>query len=199
MLITLNGVDGCGQTTQIRLLIDWLNSKGKKTYYVKNYTDGPIGQLIRKIYRGKENVCIEAQALLFAADRIDSVKKEVEPALARGEIVICDRFYESNLATYYMLGLDTDFIDAIEQKCPKPDISIILDIPAEVGLKRKICQGGKKVLNIHDIAGKVEEKRQSFLKLAKERGWMVIDATPEIDKVQQQIRKIVGQKIGIKC
>lgn len=201
-MITFNGIDGAGTGTQIKLLSEYFSKNKIKHAVVKNYTKGPIGLLLKKIFRGKKDVPPVSQALLFAADRFDGVYKKVWPAFAKFKTVICDRYFETNLAYFPVRGVDLGFVENAEIKNPKPDLSIILDVPAEVALKRKQTQEqteGGELLNILDKEkSAIQEKaRQNFLKLAKDKNWVVVDANRPVEAIQEDIRKIVKEKLGL--
>ena len=98
-LIVLEGIDGSGTTTQARLLCEWLAGRGVAVHLTREPSDGPVGRLIREILHGAHApVAGDTMALLFAADRVDHLSREVLPALDRGTHVVTDRYYHSSLA-----------------------------------------------------------------------------------------------------
>src|SRR5438552_7626627 len=97
--MVIEGIDGAGTTTQTRLLTDWLRGRGLAAHRTREPSDGPIGRLIREILGQPPGAMTGGpMALLFAADRLDHLAREIEPALARGEQVLCDRYYHSSFA-----------------------------------------------------------------------------------------------------
>src|SRR5574341_1198614 len=92
LLIALEGIDGAGTTTQAALLCDWLRGMGTRVHRTQEPSAGPIGQLLRLLLRGPLRVDPAAVALLFAADRLDHLAREIEPQLASGAHVVTDRY-----------------------------------------------------------------------------------------------------------
>ncbi|MFT7582038.1 MAG: dTMP kinase [Myxococcota bacterium] len=143
--IVLEGIDGAGTTTQSRQLVEWLTGRGELAIGTHQPTDGPIGNLIRQILRGRmvatpfdrstEPVDPAAVALLFAADRLDHIQNVIEPALRSGRHVICDRYVVSSFA-YQSLDTDLRFVRQINEKAFSPDLTLFLDVRAEVAMNR---------------------------------------------------------------
>lgn len=137
--IVFEGIDGSGKTVQYRRLA----KKLKETYDVlltSEPTRGmPVGNLIRQILYGDEELAEEALALLFAADRVDHTEKKIRPALEEGKIVISDRYVHSSLA-YQSRGmkkeLDLQWVKTINKFALQPDVVIFMDITPETGQKR---------------------------------------------------------------
>ncbi|MHB1845670.1 MAG: dTMP kinase [Deltaproteobacteria bacterium] len=138
----LEGLDGAGTTTQAGELGRRLVAKGLEVVTTAEPSRGPIGSLVRGILAkrliGPEGRPFDrgALALLFAADRLDHVASEVVPALARGAWVVCDRYVLSSLA-YQTLDLPEAFVQSINDRAPAPDLTLFLDVPAEVALRRR--------------------------------------------------------------
>ena len=144
-LIVLEGLDGAGTTTQARLLVDSLNATGQRAVGTREPSDGPIGKLIREMLVGKHAIAGTALSqstfgLLFAADRVDHLQREVEPALAAGTIVVSDRWYHSSLA-YQGTGADRDWIVTLNARARKPDLTIFLKVRPEVAAARRVAAG----------------------------------------------------------
>lgn len=144
-LIVLEGLDGAGTTTQARRLVAHLNAKGGKAHLTREPSDGPIGQLIRQMLTGHHAIENQAIAqstfgLLFAADRLDHLQREVEVQLAAGAIVVSDRWYHSSLA-YQGTGADRDWITTLNARARKPDLTIFLSVRPEVAAARRISAG----------------------------------------------------------
>lgn len=144
-LIVLEGLDGAGTTTQARRLVAHLNAKGGKAHLTREPSDGPIGQLIRQMLTGHHAIENQAIAqstfgLLFAADRLDHLQREVEVQLAAGAMVVSDRWYHSSLA-YQGTGADRDWITTLNARARKPDLTIFLSVRPEVAAARRISAG----------------------------------------------------------
>src|SRR5690606_1380005 len=142
--IVLEGIDGAGTTTQAERLAELLRGWGKSVVLTREPTSGPIGRLLRTTLGGGltdaegERVDLDwaAMALLFAADRLDHVRREIEPALLRGEVVISDRYDLSSLvyqsATCPEGASATPWLTQLNARARRPDLTLVLDIPPEV-------------------------------------------------------------------
>lgn len=144
-LIVLEGLDGAGTTTQARRLVRHLGDRGLAAHLTREPSDGPIGRLIREMLTG--NHAIPEQpigqstfGLLFAADRLDHLQREVEPQLAAGITVISDRWYHSSLA-YQGTGADRDWIATINARARRPDLTIFLQVSPDVAARRRVAAG----------------------------------------------------------
>jgi len=134
--IVIEGLDGSGKTTQARLLVQKLRSKHNAVYTTEP-SHGKIGSFIREscLYEEKR-LDSAAEALLFAADRVEHVKNEVIPALNEGKLVISDRYVYSSLAYQGSAGLSLSWIEAVNKHALKPDFAIFLDVAPETVLQR---------------------------------------------------------------
>ena len=144
-LIVLEGLDGAGTTTQARRLIEHLRVSGRKAHLTREPSDGPIGRLIREMLTGHHAIAEQAIrqstfGLLFAADRMDHLQREVEPQLAAGTLVVSDRWYHSSLA-YQGTGADRDWIAALNARARRPDLTIFLEVRPEVAAQRRVAAG----------------------------------------------------------
>jgi dTMP kinase len=149
-LIVLEGLDGAGTTTQTRRLVEHLNAHGKPAHGTREPSDGPVGRLIREMLTGGhaiegEKLSQGTFGLLFAADRLDHMQREVEPKLAAGVIVISDRWYHSSLA-YQGTGADRDWIAALNARARRPDLTIFLQVRPEVAAQRRAAARRKEEL-----------------------------------------------------
>jgi dTMP kinase len=140
-LIVLEGLDGAGTTTQTRRLVEHLNARGVKAYGTREPSDGPVGRLIREMLTGQHAIADEKLSqgtfgLLFAADRLDHLQREVEPKLRDGVLVVSDRWYHSSLA-YQGTGADRDWITRLNERARRPDLTIFLEVDPEVAAKRR--------------------------------------------------------------
>jgi dTMP kinase len=140
-LIVIEGLDGAGTTTQVRRVVEHLTAKGKRAHATREPSDGPVGRLIREMLVGQH--AIEGQSisqgtfgLLFAADRLDHLQREVEPQIAAGATVVSDRWYHSSLA-YQGTGADRDWIATLNGRARRPDLTVFLQVRPEVAAKRR--------------------------------------------------------------
>ena len=141
-LITFEGIDGSGKSTQAHLAADWLRQQGFEVLSLREPGGTAIGESIREILLAKANtaMCMETELLLFAAARAQIIREVIQPALACGTWVICDRFYDSTTAYQgYGRGIDRDMIrqlQAIATGGLRPDKTFLLDVSIPVALKR---------------------------------------------------------------
>ena len=144
-LIVIEGLDGAGTTTQARRLVDALAARGRAAHLTREPSDGPVGRLLRSLLIGEHAIPGRAidQAtfgLLFAADRMDHIQREVTPAIEGGAIVVSDRWYHSSLA-YQGTGADRAWIRVLNQRAMPPDLTLFLRVRAEVAAARRVAAG----------------------------------------------------------
>jgi dTMP kinase len=145
VLIVLEGLDGAGTTTQCKRLVEHLNLQGRPAHLTREPSDGPVGKLLREMLTGRhaiegEKLSQSTFGLLFAADRLDHLQREVEPALRRGHVVVSDRWYHSSLA-YQGTGADRDWITQLNSRAKRPDLTIFLKVRPEVAAARRVAAG----------------------------------------------------------
>ena len=202
--VSFEGIEGCGKTTQIALLSDVLAARGIAHSVTREPGGTAVGEGIRKILLHSETIHLTAAAelLLFYASRSQNILEKIEPALARDEMVICDRFYHASMAYQgYGRGIPIEFIEKLtELVCGqrRPEITILLDIDPEIGLARARARNSKR----SEDEGRFEMEevpfytriRNGYLELAareKERIRM-IPANRSIDAVHRDILNILG-------
>ncbi len=143
--IAIEGIDGSGTTLQTRLLADWLTARGHSVIETREPSRGAIGALARERLSVRSAPLEPAAlALLFAADRLDHVAREVAPALACGAVVLSDRYLLSSLA-YQSLDCDVAWVREINARAVQPDLTLVLEVPAEVAfarVQRRASEGG---------------------------------------------------------
>ena len=150
--IVLEGIDGAGTTTQCGLLAKRLRQEGVSVRTTREPSDGPVGTTIRQILAGRivgaggRAPGWATMALLFAADRMDHVEAEIEPFLAQGGVIISDRYDASSLAYQSVSsgrgGESTvEWIRTLNKNARRPDVTIVLDVPAEVAVTRREARG----------------------------------------------------------
>ncbi|HUS31312.1 MAG TPA: dTMP kinase [Kofleriaceae bacterium] len=149
-LIVIEGLDGAGTTTQTKRLVEHLNASGRRAHATREPSDGPVGRLIREMLTGGhaiegERLSQGTFGLLFAADRLDHMQREVEPQIKAGALVISDRWYHSSLA-YQGTGADRDWITTINARARKPELTIFLQVRPEVAAQRRAAARRKEEL-----------------------------------------------------
>ncbi len=141
--ITFEGCDGCGKSTQLRLFSEYLTKEGIPHIFTREPGGGKISEQIRAILLSGKNMEMtdECEALLYAAARVQHLSDRVEPALAEGKLVICDRYVDSSLAYQaFARGLGRDFVEKINAYALEnylPDVTVFIDLTPGAAFKRK--------------------------------------------------------------
>ncbi len=198
--IVLEGIDGSGTTTHSQLLTKFLEEKGLNVHLTQEPSSSIIGDLLKKILLD-ENIPPETDALLFAADRLIHYKNEIEKKLEDGYIVISDRYLESSIVyqSSQTDDISIEWIENINRFVGIPDITIILDLPPEISLKRKLSylkltgKNKEKFENL-DFLGKVRNK---FLERAKEKGYKIIKSENSIESIQNEIQNYIKSQLKL--
>ena len=199
MFISFEGPDGSGKSTQIELLASALRASGHEVVTVREPGGTPAGEKIRAILLGEGgavSVDPRADALLFNASRAQLVADVIEPALARGAIVIADRFADSTLAYQgYGSGLPLDALRAIITFATAgrtPDLTLLLDLAADEGLARKSGSGRTRFEDGFDAAfhARVAEGFRA-LAAAEPTRWRLLDASAAPEALAAQISQAV--------
>ncbi|MBI5599484.1 MAG: dTMP kinase [Deltaproteobacteria bacterium] len=215
-LITFEGIEGSGKTTQMDLLKDHLEWKGKVVRAVREPGGTLIGEKIREILlnvhgeKEEEGITQWAELFLYEASRAQLVDRVIKPALSSGAIVLCDRFVDSTTAYQgYGRGLDIKSVAEMNRLGSlgiKPKVTIVVDCPVEVGLKRawtriearsSVAAGREDRFEKEaaDFHGRV---RQGYLRLAEEEPERVkvVDGTREIAVIHREICGIIDDILG---
>ena len=192
-LIALEGIDGSGKSTQARWLRDRLEAGGRPVALFREPGDSEFGDRLREIFSGRRDVSREEEMRLFVEDRRIDVRDNILPALARGKIVIMDRYYFSTMAYQGALGIDpADIRTANETFAPRPDLTLILDLPAEVGAERiRAARGSQDSFEGVEYLTRVRELFLSFAAADVH----VIDAGVDPDVVRESIWRQVDALI----
>ncbi len=204
MFITLEGPEGSGKTSHIRPLAEWLTAQGRIVYTTREPGGTPIGDQIRAVLVNMKNQDMHprTELLLFQAARAQIVEQELKPRLAAGEIVLCDRYFDSTLA-YQGYGHNLLSIEEIRSLIRfatgglVPDLTILLDIDVELGLQRKGKTDEWNRLDAYTLDFH-KRVRAGYLELAQaepER-WVVVDASQSWEQVQGSLRKAIAQKLA---
>lgn len=209
--ITFEGGEGCGKSVQTQLLAEYLRQKGIDVLTTKEPGGTPIGQKLRSILveGDKEKLDCVAEMLLYYADRRIHLQSKILPAMAEGKWVISDRYADSTMAYQYYgyeCRLEKSLLDKMYRIAAGdfvPDLTIILDLPPEVGLSRSFKKAQEcevKELRFENMDIKFHQNlRNGFLQIAKENPnrCVVIDASGSVEEVHQKIVTAVEQRLGI--
>lgn len=192
--IVLEGIDGAGKTTQIAMISQWMKDEGLKVVATKEPTKNIIGNLL-KVTLYLEKLSPITDAFLFAADRAEHLDKEIKKALAKGNIVISERYFYANIAYQSSQGVDEKFIEKINQFAIKPDLIILLDAPAIFALDRQWNVFHYQPSKFEKNAEFNEKVRKKYLALAKKYRMKVVDATKSQEEVFQEIKSIIMKEL----
>ena len=195
IFIVIEGLDGSGKTTQANMLAKNL-AKNHTVLLTAEPSRGKIGTFIRQgcLYE-KKRLPTEAEALLFAADRIEHMQNELEPALSEGKIVICDRYIFSSLAYQGSAGLSLKWIETINARALEPDFSIFIDVPPQLVLER--LQRKKSVMENLETQAKV---REVYLQFVEKGDLILVDGDKSKDVVAEALySKVVSLLKEFNC
>ena len=194
LFVCFEGGDGAGKSTQVRLLTELLEELGREVVVTRQPGGTPLGAQIRRLVLHGDHVAARAEALLFAADKAQHVDQLIAPALARGAVVITDRYTDSSIA-YQGAGRDlgADEIRVLQHWAVGevlPDLTIVLDVSPELGRARR-----------GDVQDRLESEadvfhaavRQGFLGLAaRDPGrYLVVDAALPVDEIHDLVAEAV--------
>ncbi len=191
LFITFEGADGCGKTTQMNLLAEYLKNQGREVVLTREPGGKGLGEKIREIllnYDGE--VSDRCESFLFLADRAQNIDTIVNPAVDAGKIVLCDRHTDSSVAYQgYGRGLDIGRINMLNNLATngkKPDITFVFDIDTETSMKRV----GKEKDRMESAGFEFHTKvRNGYLEIAKKEPERikVIDASKSIEEIHQEV------------
>ena len=201
--VSFEGIEGCGKTTQIALLSEYLKKRSIGHTITREPGGTAVGEGIRKILLNSETIHLTAasELLLFYASRSQNIQEKIKPALERNQMVICDRYYHASMAYQgYGRGIPLDFICKLtDLVCSpyRPDITFLLDIEPDVGLARARDRNHARAENegrfeAEDL-GFYNRVRDGYLELASEdERIQIIYADRPIETVQRHILTLLG-------
>lgn len=204
MFITIEGPEGSGKSSQIPQLAEILRAQGHIVYTTREPGGTPIGDQVREILTNMRNTAMNprAETLLFCAARAQLVEEVIRPRLTRGEIVLSDRYADSTLAYQgYGHGNDLEVLRRLLEFATGglwPDLTLLLDLPVEIGLHRKRSGGSEwNRLDAYEVDFH-RRVRQGFLTMAAAdaRRWRVIDATQSRQMVQLAMRTAILERLA---
>ena len=198
-LVVIEGIDGAGTTTQATRLVERLRQQGTAARGTREPSDGPVGTLVRQVLTGRIVVPggrapgWATMALLFAADRMDHVESEIEPFVAQGGVVVSDRYDASSLA-YQSVSSGAESKEAVEwirslnRYVRRPELTIVLDLPAELAAERRRQRG--EAAQLYDQS-EVQRALAAFYRdlakhLPKDR-IAVVDGSGPVDEVHARV------------
>jgi len=210
-LITFEGIEGSGKSTQMKLAARYLRERNVDFLITREPSGTNIGRKIGDILfnRGHYNMCAETEVFLFCAARAQHVREIIMPAINQNKVVLCDRFSDATYAYQGAArGLNPEFIKLINDYSSislKPDLTLLFDLPVEIGLKRATDRDNllndpassdrfeRESLNFHN---KVRESYLDTLKKEPER-FRLIDATRDVDTIRQEVLRHIVEFIGV--
>jgi dTMP kinase len=204
MFITLEGPEGSGKTLQLPKLADYLRQSGFDVLTTREPGGTSISEQIRTVLHNLENKEMNprTEILLFQASRAQLVEQVLRPHLKKGGVVISDRYADSTLA-YQGYGHQVDIeplrvLVTFATGGLKPDLTILLDVDVEIGLRRKELKGEWNRLDAYNLEFH-QRVRQGYLQLvrAEPERWEVIDASQSPNQVQNEIRRVVTERLQI--
>jgi dTMP kinase len=205
MFITFEGPDGSGKTTQITLLCSYLRQHGYEVIATREPGGTAIGDQIRGCLHDVRNTRMTpaAEILLYSASRAQLVQQVIRPGLESGAIVICDRYADSTMAYQgYGRGLNLDDLQFITQFATgglQPDLTFLLDLDVEAGIRRR-TDGGDE-MNRMDLQNAQFHRRvrQGYLSMvaAQPYRWVVVNADRDVEDVQAEIRLQIRSRLEL--
>jgi len=201
LFITFEGADGCGKTTQLNLLAQYLRENGKEVVITREPGAKGLGEKVREILLNYDgDVSPNCEAFLFLADRAQNIDMIVKPAIAEGKIVLCDRHTDSTLAYQgYGRGVDLErakMLNKIATSGLVPDLTYVFDIDVETSMSRV----GKDKDRMESAGIEFHEKvRKGYLEIAKQEPdrMRVINSKDSIENIFVQVKKIFDKKVSV--
>lgn len=205
LFITFEGTEGCGKSTQINALAARLQDQGQQVLQTREPGGTPLGEAVRNLLQHDEagvGMSPEAELLLFTASRAQLTRERILPAIAKGEIVLCDRFMDST--TVYQgvaRQIDTQAVATINRFAvgdARPDLTILIDLPPEVGMARVHARSDGQLDRIEQEAIEFfQAVRTGYLKLAESEPerFLVLDGSASVEVLEQQIWAAVQPRL----
>jgi len=189
VFVAVEGIDGSGKTTVIAEVAKLL----PRVYVTREPSGGPIGRLLKEWALRGGTADPHVDALLFAADRIEHYKREIEPKLREGYIVITERYVESSVAYQGAAGVPIEYILYINSVVPRPHLTIILDVDPAEAMRRIKARGRLEKFEDVEFLRRV---REIYLARARAEGYPVIDAGRPADEVARDVVAIIERAMA---
>ena len=190
VLVNLEGIDGCGKSTQSKLLLEKLEGEGEKVIILKEPTKRPHGQKLWDMLHGKRKATNEEILELFVLDRIQHVEEKIQPALDDGTVILMDRYYYSSMAYQVAGGIDVEEIREKHAFAPKPDIVLIFDLPVSIALERV---KGHSDADEFEKDEHLEKVREAYLDLENDPLVRIVDATGTPKEIFGNVWRLVSE------
>jgi len=201
LLITFEGNEGCGKTTQIRLLYESLKKAGLRVFLTREPGGTAASDAIREILLDRKHKGLDGvtETLLYMASRAELVRKVILPQLRKGSIVLCDRWMDATIAYQgFGEGVDIDWIRSLGERATlgrSPDLSLFFDLPVEIGLERAGRRGAADRMQQKDRTFH-RRVRQGYLWIARKEPrrfiWLKLSERQGVDEV----RSLVWERVG---
>lgn len=189
--LVLDGIDGCGKSTQVKNLYNYFQNQNKKVHITTEPSQGDLGKILRKYLKDDQNPAA-LDALVFAADRIDHCHHEILPALTAGKLVISDRYRDSSYIFQSIQGLNEgisrEWIESINKFSLTPDFTIIFDLDPDIALKRRVTHNikNKEDMEKFEEINFQKEIRKGFREIASNNSkekYLIINANQAPDQI----------------
>lgn len=209
--IVLEGVDGAGTTTHTRELAQWLKGRGVAQFTTAEPSSGPIGSLLRQTLTGRmvrsaaagtgaQPPAWNTMALLFAADRLDHCESEILPQLRQGATVVSDRYYHSSVAYQSVTGGGVEaiaWIRDLNRYARRPDLTIVLDVPAEVAAERRSRRrGNAEIFDADELQRQLCAFYLTLERYFPDERIVHVDAIGSVEEVRERIGREVERVRG---
>jgi len=190
VLINLEGIDGCGKSTQCKLLMEKFQKENENVVILKEPTDGKYGKKLWEMLKGQREATTEEILDLFVKDRREHVNEKIKPALDDGKIVLMDRYYYSTIAYQAAAGIDVERIRKDNEFAPKPDIVLIFDLPVDLAMERV---RGHSVADAFEKEEHLEKVREAYLNLEDDPLVRIIDSTRTPEDIFAEVWNLVSE------
>jgi dTMP kinase len=199
MFIVLEGIDGSGTTSQLTRLHAALVARGLRTHSTREPSGGPVGRLLRQVLSatlrdeaGPVGLDFRTLALLFAADRTDHVRREIEPALGRGEVVLCDRYDLSSLIYQSETSPDPKaylpWLASLNAQALRPDLTIVLAVDASIAFERRRARGGaEELFEVPELQVRLATRYAEAARFLPTDRLVVLDGNGSLEEVERAI------------